>query len=117
MSQMERPTSLKRPPRPAPDSDVDPIATDPEPQAATSITNDGSVALTTQATTNNTLPEPPASPTMLTTQSHRRGGREVTVPISTRVAPDVVELLDSAVAREGITFRAAVEQAVRQAWG
>lgn len=115
MSQMERPASLKRMPKPAPDNNVDPIDTTPdsapEPPAPVRPTETKLPSSQEDASIGRIVSHAPAAP------ARRGGGREVTVPISTRVAPDVVELLDAAVAREGITFRAAVEMAVRGTWG
>lgn len=95
--QLDRPADLRgrRRPKPAPDERVDPVDY-------------------RQAT-----PETVASsfPTPVPATAPRRGRprREATIPFSTRLAPDVVELIDSAVASgkgEG-TIRGVIEDAVR----
>lgn len=89
MTMEERPATLRRTPRPAPDEAVDPVDTAP-PLART--------------------PSPaPAAP-----QRGRR--REITVPFSTRVSPDVIELIDNAAAAGDMTIRAVIEEAVRSRW-
>lgn len=114
MSQLERPASLKRPPKPAADDKVDPIDTTPE---APQLRESPSSAPAGPAPQSNSKKAEAEATTASAPRTVGAGRREVTVPISTRVAPDVVTLLDEAVAREGITFRAAVEAAVRRTWG
>ena len=95
--QEDRPTDLRgrRRPRPAPDERVDPVDYR---QAAPA------------STANSPTSSAPA-------QAPRRGRprREVTIPFSTRLAPDVVELIDNAVASGGGdgTIRGVIEEAIR----
>jgi len=99
--QKDRPTDLRarRRPQPAPDERVDPV----DYRQAAPTSSVGTVPARAVAA------EPAASP--------RRGRprREATIPFSTRLAPDVVELIDNAVASgegEG-TIRGVIEDAVR----
>ncbi|MFJ2535826.1 hypothetical protein [Microbacterium maritypicum] len=98
----DRPAALKRVPRPAADNGVDPVdvvpavkpASTPAPAAA------------------------PAAPTASTTPAPTKARREPTIPLSTRVALDVTEILDAAVAEgRAPSQRAAIEMAIRQTWG
>jgi len=99
--QKDRPTDLqaRRRPQPAPDERVDPVdyrQPAPAPLAGT-------------RTAPTSAAEPAAAP--------RRGRprREATIPFSARLAPDVVELIDNAVASgegEG-AIRGVIEDAVR----
>ncbi|MDZ5146368.1 hypothetical protein [Microbacterium testaceum] len=99
--QPERPTTLKRapksPPRPAPDSGVDPIDATPsapvEEAAAPSIEE---VASTTSVTPS---------------------GRQATVPLSTRISTEVDRVLHTAVAKNNLKVRAAIEEAILYRWG
>lgn len=100
MSQSDRPTSLKRAPKPAADNNVDPITSTP-------------VEGTPERVPETTPAASPAAPA----PKARRGGREITVPLSTRLSEQVIEILDTAVATEGITVRAALEDAIRTRWG
>jgi len=99
--QQDRPADLRarRRPQPAPDERVDPV----------DYRQSASAAPSTPAPTPTPTPEPAVAP--------RRGRprREATIPFSTRLAPDVVELIDNAVASgegEG-TIRGVIEDAVR----
>jgi len=98
--QQDRPDlSRRRKPQAAPDERVDPVdyrQSEPAPQAAP-------VAAQPPAATASAAP--------------RRGRprREATVPFSTRLAPDVLELIDAASAAEdGATIRSVVEAAIRE---
>lgn len=98
--QQDRPDlSRRRKPQAAPDERVDPVdyrQNAPTPQPA-------AVAPQASATTAGAAP--------------RRGRprREVTVPFSTRLAPDVLDLIDAASAAEdGGTIRSVVEAAIRE---
>ncbi|WP_047520644.1 hypothetical protein [Microbacterium sp. ZOR0019] len=103
-SKSERPTTLKRAPRPAADQDVDPVDT-PATSAA---------------------PAPaPAEPTTPRT-GKKRGPYNVQrvnkVPASYRLPPDVIELIDTArneAAERGdrLTKDEAITMAVRSFWG
>ena len=104
--QAERPTSLRRMPRPAPDERVDPVDyRAPAPAQA--------AAPTTSSTTARSAAAVESSPTP------RRGRprRELTAQFSTRLTPDVIALIDQAADREGTTIRDVVEQAIRRTWG
>jgi hypothetical protein len=119
-SNEDRPADLKvrRRPRPAPDERVDPVDyRQPDvgeraeradaPQGVKTIPSD--------------IPVSPSAPQSDVVAPVRRGRprREVTVPFSTRLAPDVLELIDNAVASSdsGATIRAVVEEAVRARYG
>lgn len=91
----DRPATLVRRPKPAADETVDPVDYSPPVKTTTETREFGS----------RTGPTP------------RRGRREVTFPFSTRLSQEVQGLLDEAVAREGITVREAIEQAIRFKWG
>jgi len=101
--QQDRPTDLRarRRPQPAPDERVDPV----------------DYRQSAQAPTAGTAPGPAPAPAVETAVAPRRGRprREATIPFSTRLAPDVVELIDNAVASgEGeSTIRGVIEDAVR----
>lgn len=98
----DRPAALKRTPRPAADNGVDPV--DVIPAAKPEVT-----AAPTAA---------PAAPTGSTSQAPAKSRREPTIPLSTRVALDVTEILDAAVAEgRAPSQRAAIEMAIRQTWG
>jgi len=107
--QQDRPTDLRarRRPQPAPDERVDPV----------DYRQSASAAPTVPAP----APAPAPAPTPEPAAAPRRGRprREATIPFSTRLAPDVVELIDNAVASgegEG-TIRSVVEDAVRARFG
>lgn len=95
-STRDRPATLSRRPKPAADETVDPVT----------YTSPGPAAPATEAAT-----------ALHVAAVGRRGRREVTFPFSTRLSQDVQEVLDAAVAREGITVREATEQAIRNKWG
>lgn len=98
----DRPAALKRAPRPAADNGVDPV--DVIPAAKPDAT------LAPAATS--------AAPTASTTPAPAKSRREPTIPLSTRVALDVTEILDAAVAEgRAPSQRAAIEMAIRQTWG
>lgn len=91
----ERPASLKRPPRPAPDENVDPVDA-PAPAPAS----------------------PPAAPAEVPAAAPApRRKREITVPFSTRLSPETLDLIDQATAQTGQTIRGVVEEAIRARWG
>ena len=106
--QAERPASLRRMPRPAPDERIDPVDYRATP-AASAPAAPSTPPQTTPA--RATTPEPAPSP--------RRGRprRELTAQFSTRLTPDVIALIDQAADREGTTIRDVVEQAIRRTWG
>lgn len=95
----DRPASLKRTPRPAADNGIDPVDVVP-------------AAKPTVATA------PAAAPVTSTPPAPTKSRREPTIPLSTRVAVDVTEILDAAVAEgRAPSQRAAIEMAIRQTWG
>jgi hypothetical protein len=90
-AELDRPMTLKRPPKPAADDRVDPIEVAP-PAAA------------------------PASTTQGTTPAPRGKKRELTVPLSNRISVEASEVLERA-AEEAGSIRAALEQAIFAHWG
>ena len=110
MSDMqERPQTLRRTPRPAPDERVDPVdvplpSPPPPPPKATAAP----------------AAQPEAASGTPGAASARRPGRprrEATVPFSTRLAPEYLQMIDEAAEREGLTIRAITEQAIAHRWG
>lgn len=96
----DRPAALKRAPRPAADNGVDPV--DVTPAAKPDVTPAA----------------PPVEPAASTSPAPAKSRREPTIPLSTRVALDVTEILDAAVAEgRAPSQRAAIEIAIRQTWG
>ena len=107
--QADRPATLRRMPRPAPDERVDPVDYRSTPPALTPT----SPATMPAAPQNPEASKPePAAPA-------RRGRprRELTAQFSTRLTPEVIALIDQAADREGTTIRDVVEQAIRRTWG
>lgn len=84
----ERPSVLKRAPRPAVDEKIDPV--------------DYRVEVT----------PPPAA-----VSPAKRARRAPTVPFSTRITADVSELIDRASAQQDMTIRAVVEHAIHHTYG
>lgn len=130
MSQQDRPASLRRTPRPARDESVDPIDTRPAPpatpaQAAPSVStrpeqtpDAGSADAPSTATAPATSTAPPASTTPAAAAPRGRRRAEPTVPFSSRIAPEIDDLLHEAVASgRAATIRAALEEAIRKTWG
>lgn len=103
-SQEERPATLRRTPRPAADEAVDPVDSRPPAVSPPGV----AAPATLPAAGAQQLPDSPAPP--------RRRGREVTVPFSTRLSPEIIELVDQAAAETGYTIRAVVEEALRHRW-
>src|SRR5699024_6772378 len=115
MSDMqERPQSLRRAPRPAPDERIDPVDTPSSVRIDAAPTVDQVKERATQAETPirtaDVTPEPPV-------RRLGRPRREATVPFSTRLTPEALQIIDEAAAREGLTIRAVIEQAVAHRWG
>jgi hypothetical protein len=94
----ERPASLtrRREPQPAPDETVDPVDTAPAKKAAPR--------------------KAPARKKAPVVEALVPKGREVVFPLSTRVAEDVLKMLDR-VTKTGVSQRAAVEHAIRHTYG
>lgn len=86
-TQKERPTTLvRRQPKPAADERTDPI---------------------------DSMPAVSAAPT---SRPARAGRREPTIAISPRISIRVMEVLDAAIEREGISQRQAIEDAIMARW-
>lgn len=124
MSQQDRPTSLRRAPRPARDESVDPIDTRPAPTSpATPSQSAPSVTARPEQTpaaapADAPAPAPTASTTPAAATPRGRRRAEPTVPFSSRIAPEVDDLLHEAVASgRAATIRAALEEAIRKTWG
>lgn len=97
----DRPSTLKRAPRPAADERVDPV--DYQPATPTP-------APRPTVTATSTAPAVTAPP-------QKKARRAPTVPFSTRIAADVSELIDTAATEQDMTIRAVVEYAIRQTYG
>lgn len=101
----ERPDLLiRRGPKPAPDEKVDPIEVVSVPREKPAATR------------------PEESETDVVAERAKKigrpaGRREITVPLGTRLSMEVMGVLDEAVAANGISIRAAVEQAILSRWG
>ncbi|MGD9430689.1 hypothetical protein ACKVM7_000160 [Arthrobacter russicus] len=93
----ERPPSVARKPRPAPDEHRDPVDLDIAPTAPS--------AEVTEATAQ---PDVRTAPMV---------NREITVPVGSRIGQKYMEMIDRARATEGITQRRALEIAIEKAWG
>ena len=102
-AELERPMTLKRPPKPAADDRVDPI--DVAPAAVVEAP-----AETTPAAPAATESAPPA------TTAPRGKKREITVPLSNRISLEASQVLERA-AEEAGSIRAALEQAIFAHWG
>lgn len=121
---LERPTSLRRVPRPAADEKIDPVdfaaqATTPHkpaPQESTAGSDPTPSAPASTTPSRGALAPAPIE-TIATGRPGRPRRREITMPFSTRLAVEVVDLLDDVVLNQGITQRAAVEMAIREKWG
>lgn len=64
--------------------------------------------------------QPGAASGATATTFGRRPGRprrEVTVPFSTRLTPETLQMIDEAAEREDLTIRAVIEQAIAARWG
>lgn len=99
----ERPTPRRRAARAAADEHVDPVASSP--------------ALRPPAPERRS-PTAPASGTTSAEPPKRgvRGAPEATVQLNSRVALDVVQLIDQAVEDTGWTKRTVIENAIRRAY-
>lgn len=96
-NQADRPPRTR--PRPAADAGVDPIDYKPTPVAA-----DERKAATTPVAAAAAAPV-------------AAGGVEVTVQLSTRISPDVNDVLTQANQRTGKRKRALIEEAILRTWG
>jgi hypothetical protein len=112
--QQERPDlNRRRRPQPAPDERVDPVdyrqAASPAPvETTTAVAAKQKSAVAAKQTSAVAAPA-----------QRGRPRREVTVPFSTRLSPDVFDLIDAAVASgvDGTTIRAVLEAAIREKYG
>ena len=119
----ERPVSLKRSPRPASDENVDPVdAPAPaSPLPAQSIAAHGPTQPPAQSSAPpaapaqaSPAPNPIARPAQPRVALRRK--REITVPFSTRLAPETMQLIDEAATQTGQTIRGVVEEAIWAHW-
>jgi hypothetical protein len=118
-TQPDRPADrpARRRAQPAPDERIDPVDYRREPEVAPP-------PAAAPAATPAVVPAAVSTPVAAAAPAPSRGNtrREVTIPFSTRLAPDVLELIDRAVS-EGRdtcdgpqTQRAVVEKAIRDAY-
>lgn len=119
-SKQDRPADLKvrRRPRPAPDERVDPVDYR-QPDAGERLEVPKSTdSVKTIPSEISVVPSPAESDAIVPVR-RGRPRREVTVPFSTRLAPDVLEMIDNAVASpdSGGTIRGVVEEAIRARYG
>lgn len=101
----DRPELLvRRGPRPAPDEKIDPVEVTPVPRKASAVSSHMESEGGVVAQNAKKIGRP-------------AGRREITVPLGTRLSIEVMEVLDEAVAENGISIRAAIEQAILSRWG
>lgn len=122
-TQEERPSlesRKRRIPRPAPDESVDPIDYRPAGAAPSTLrpvtpAADSSPVEEVVGTSAARTTEPTSAPV---TTPRGRPRREVTLPFSTRLSVDVLNLIDEAVANGegGGIIRNVVEEAIRARW-
>ena len=117
-TQEERPSlesRKRRTPRPAADESVDPI--DYRPTEPSPVTVQPATPAEAVAETPTPLSMPHTSPSPAAPRGRPR--REVTLPFSTRLSVDVLDLIDEAVANGegGGIIRNVVEEAIRARWG
>jgi len=125
--QNERPDLTRRRPRPAADESVDPVdyrapateAPAARPPATGSVENPARVEPQQSTPAAKTTTKPAAKPAGQLTRSPGRPRRDPSVPFSTRLSPEVLELVDRAVANGegGGVIRNVVEEAIRARWG
>lgn len=125
--QNERPDLTRRRPRPAADESVDPVdyrapatasAAAPAPAAVT-VETPARVKPQQSTPVAKTSTKPAAKVPDQPTRSPGRPRRDPSVPFSTRLSPEVLELVDRAVANGegGGVIRNVVEEAIRARWG
>lgn len=101
----DRPELLvRRGPKPAPDEKIDPVEIAPVTREMLVAPSTAEPLLGVRPQSSNKIGRP-------------AGKREITVPLGTRLSIAVMEVLDDAVAENGISIRAAVEQAILSRWG
>lgn len=101
----ERPDLLvRRGPKPAPDEKIDPVEVVPVPHEMPTASSSSELVVGGEKQSSKKIGRP-------------AGKREITVPLGTRLSIEVMEVLDEAVAENGISIRAAVEQAILSRWG
>jgi hypothetical protein len=117
-TQPDRPADLRarRRAQPAPDERIDPVDYRREPEVATPVAAPAATPAVVPAAVSTHVAAAAPAPSRGNTR------REVAIPFSTRLAPDVLELIDRAVS-EGRdtgdgpqTQRAVVEKAIRDAY-
>ena len=123
-TQDERPSldlRKRRTPRPAADESVDPIDYRPaeDHEAAKRPENTGADSAPPAAEVTAKTPATPPPISIPATSPRGRPRREVTLPFSTRLSVDVLNLIDEAVANGegGGVIRNVVEEAIRARWG
>lgn len=101
----DRPELLvRRGPKPAPDEKIDPVEIAPVPREMLVAPGTVEPVLDVRTQSTKKIGRP-------------AGKREITVPLGTRLSVEVMGVLDDAVAENGISIRAAVEQAILSRWG
>ena len=124
--QDERPDLTRRRPRPAADESVDPVdyrAPAAAPAAPTPTVAPVESSARVEAPRSTPAAKPVTKPTAKAaaqpTRSPGRPRRDPSVPFSTRLSPEVLELVDRAVANGegGGVIRNVVEEAIRSRWG
>lgn len=96
-----RPATLRPVPQPAPDEEIDPVDPRPAPAKKAAPARGRKIA---SATKQDVLEYTPKQ-------------REIVVSLSTRVSLDVSMMLEAEVAKSGKSVRAAVEHALKLAYG
>lgn len=107
-NQADRPPRTR--PRPAADAGVDPIDYKPATSAPGFAAEPASEPAPAAAPTRPTTP-PRSAPAQ-----DASGGVEVTVQLSTRISPDVNDVLTQANIRTGKKKRALIEEAILRTW-
>lgn len=117
----ERPTSLRRAPRPAADESVDPIDVAPAaaaPAPETELKRPAAPARKTAPVATSAAQGGGGAVPRTSSQSRASKRPEPTLPFSTRLSADVFDLIIEAADLADVkSQRAAVEQAIRQTWG
>ena len=110
-NQADRPPRTR--PRPAADAGVDPIDYKP----ATSAPTFAAEPAREPAPPAVAAPTRPTQPPRSAPAQDASGGVEVTVQLSTRISPDVNDVLTQASVRTGRKKRALIEEAIMRTWG
>lgn len=117
--QDERPDLTRRRPRPAADESVDPVDYRATTGAATAVSSQVPARTDSLGLASASSFKAASKVTNQTPRSPGRPRRDPSVPFSTRLSPDVLELVDRAVANGegGGVIRNVVEEAIRSRWG